>query len=343
MNCNTLCMYKLNMFFEFDNPSKWCEHMSYGHIWHMAKGHREVGWATWTSLPLGIILSIVLAWAPIGFAAMATPRPSQWLSILLWSYLILSDTLMYMYTSTILCIHVCQKTTFDFSSSQKKEAYFTPKPQFHLYNQCESSIQTFSSTGVKATWFVNYQTHLRPVVQPMLKHGDMVLSVCPQAKKTNRIIHLLGKSRTAGWWKLQRFHFHLNNFLQNWTNSSQDFAKSDLPISKTLQIGKVFLNLNGGESQLRDLCDFLAKKQHKKLGVTKSNRWTLNSGFHASIGWLNFRTFLRRKCGGSKNHREQIRLAIFLEKCFQTPNSYSIFEGLLGDFDKLTWLAGKSL
>ncbi len=44
----------------------------------MAKGHRYVGWAPWTNLPQGIALSIVLGWAPIGFAVMATPRPSQY-------------------------------------------------------------------------------------------------------------------------------------------------------------------------------------------------------------------------------------------------------------------------
>ena len=89
--------------------------MSCRQIWHIAKGHREVGWATWTSLPLGTILSIVLGWAPIGFAVMATPRPSQWLSILLWSYLILSDTHMghhmfrviyHMYWKSSLPIHL---------------------------------------------------------------------------------------------------------------------------------------------------------------------------------------------------------------------------------------------
>ena len=66
-------------------------------IWYMAKGHPKVGWAPvgfavaapCTNLPQGIVLGIVLGWAPIGFAAMATPRPSH---ILLWSYLILSDT-----------------------------------------------------------------------------------------------------------------------------------------------------------------------------------------------------------------------------------------------------------
>ena len=48
----------------------------------MAKGHPEVGWAhigvavaaRCTNPPEGI----VLGWAPIGFAAMATPRPSQY-------------------------------------------------------------------------------------------------------------------------------------------------------------------------------------------------------------------------------------------------------------------------
>ena len=32
----------------------------------------------WTNLPEGIVLGIVLGWAPIGFAVMATPRPSQY-------------------------------------------------------------------------------------------------------------------------------------------------------------------------------------------------------------------------------------------------------------------------
>ena len=66
-------------------------------IWYMAKGHPKVGWAPigfavaapCANLPEGIVLGIVLGWAPIGFAAMATPTT---LSILLWSYLILSDT-----------------------------------------------------------------------------------------------------------------------------------------------------------------------------------------------------------------------------------------------------------
>jgi len=31
-----------------------------------------------TNLPDGIVLGIVLGWAPTGFAAMATPRPSQY-------------------------------------------------------------------------------------------------------------------------------------------------------------------------------------------------------------------------------------------------------------------------
>ena len=31
-----------------------------------------------TNLPEGIVLGIVLGWAPIGFLAMATPRPSQY-------------------------------------------------------------------------------------------------------------------------------------------------------------------------------------------------------------------------------------------------------------------------
>ena len=66
-------------------------------IWYMAKGHPKVGWAPivfavaapCTNLPEGIVLGIILGWAPIGFAAMANPTT---LSILLWSYLILSDT-----------------------------------------------------------------------------------------------------------------------------------------------------------------------------------------------------------------------------------------------------------
>ena len=31
-----------------------------------------------TNLPGGIVLGIILGWAPVGFAAMATPRPSQY-------------------------------------------------------------------------------------------------------------------------------------------------------------------------------------------------------------------------------------------------------------------------
>ena len=54
-----------------------CKGTSWSWVGHLGQG-----------LPLGTILSIVLGWAPIGFAVMATPRPSQWLSILLWSYLI---------------------------------------------------------------------------------------------------------------------------------------------------------------------------------------------------------------------------------------------------------------
>ena len=34
--------------------------------------------APWTNLPQGIVLGIVLGWTPIGFAVMATPRPSQY-------------------------------------------------------------------------------------------------------------------------------------------------------------------------------------------------------------------------------------------------------------------------
>jgi len=52
----------------------------------MAKGHPSGGWAPvafavaapCAYLPEGIVLGIVLGWAPIGFAAMATPRPSQY-------------------------------------------------------------------------------------------------------------------------------------------------------------------------------------------------------------------------------------------------------------------------
>ena len=52
----------------------------------MAKGHPKVGRAPigfavaapGENLPEGIGLDIVLGWAPIGFAAMATPRPSQY-------------------------------------------------------------------------------------------------------------------------------------------------------------------------------------------------------------------------------------------------------------------------
>ena len=54
-------------------------------IWYTAKGHPKVGCpigfavaAPCTNLPEGILLGIVLGWAPIGFAAMATPQPSQY-------------------------------------------------------------------------------------------------------------------------------------------------------------------------------------------------------------------------------------------------------------------------
>ena len=52
----------------------------------MPKGHPKVGWACigfavaapCTNLCEGIVLGIVLGWPPIGFAAMAAPRPSQY-------------------------------------------------------------------------------------------------------------------------------------------------------------------------------------------------------------------------------------------------------------------------
>jgi len=52
----------------------------------MAKGHPKVVWTPigfavatpWTNLPQGIVSGIVLGLAPIGFAVMATPRPSQY-------------------------------------------------------------------------------------------------------------------------------------------------------------------------------------------------------------------------------------------------------------------------
>ena len=48
--------------------------------------------APWINLPQGIVLGIVLGWAPIGVAVMATPRPSQYL-IVQYSYVNLSINL----------------------------------------------------------------------------------------------------------------------------------------------------------------------------------------------------------------------------------------------------------
>jgi len=52
----------------------------------MKKGHPKVGWtpigfamaAPCTNFPEGIVLGIVLGWAPMGFAAMPTSGPSQY-------------------------------------------------------------------------------------------------------------------------------------------------------------------------------------------------------------------------------------------------------------------------
>ena len=69
-------------------------------IWYMAKGQPQVEWAPFgfavaaPNLLEGIVLGIVLGWAPIipdRFCSDGNPRT---LSILLWSYLILSDTEM---------------------------------------------------------------------------------------------------------------------------------------------------------------------------------------------------------------------------------------------------------
>ena len=70
-------------------------------IWYMAKGHPKVGWAPigfavatpWTNHPQGIVLDFGYRFrvGPYRFCSDGKPMT---LSILLWSYLILSDTHM---------------------------------------------------------------------------------------------------------------------------------------------------------------------------------------------------------------------------------------------------------
>ena len=51
-------------------------HMSYGQ--NLVHGERTLSVLQWRHLGQGIVWGIVLGWAPIGFAVMATPRPSQY-------------------------------------------------------------------------------------------------------------------------------------------------------------------------------------------------------------------------------------------------------------------------
>ena len=98
----------------------------------MAKGHPKVGWAPidfavatpWANLPHGIVSGIVLAWAPIGLAVMATLWPSQYYfgHTVRYSYKIVSWKCFFSacFKSERTECHDCAKNHIDWNNAQHR-------------------------------------------------------------------------------------------------------------------------------------------------------------------------------------------------------------------------------
>jgi len=118
--------------------------------------------APWTNLPQGIVLGIHLGWAPIGFAVMATPQPSQYYWSILWSYLILSDivvksTRLHKSTSTNK-ENYSHRITFTFTSHTsliKTNVASHPPPEafiIHTANQTSAFRMASAASSWSASW-----------------------------------------------------------------------------------------------------------------------------------------------------------------------------------------------